>query len=69
MAMAQSCPFWCTEECPLGATGWRSPPDPTNKQSVDKGQGVAPARALELVLGSGRHEWPPAGQGTCLKIC
>ena len=41
MAMAQSCPLRCAEECPLGATGWRSPPDPTDKQTIDKGQGVA----------------------------
>ena len=58
--MAQSCPLWCTEECPLGATGWRYPPDPTDEQTIDKDQGVAPARALELVLGSGMREWLPA---------
>ena len=67
--MAQSRPLRCTEECPLGATGWRSPPDPTNKQTVDKGQGMALAQALELVSGSSMHERPPATQGTCLKIC
>ena len=60
MAMAQSYPLSCTEECPLGATGWRPPPDPTVKQIVDKGQVVAPAQALELVSGSSMHEQPPA---------
>ena len=48
------------EECPLGVIGWQSPPDPTDKLTGDKDQGVAPARALELMSGSGRHEWPPA---------
>ena len=50
-AMAQSCPLWCTEECPLGATGWRSPPDPTNRQTDGKDQVVAPAQALQLTSG------------------
>ena len=50
----------CTEEGPQGATGWRSPPDPTDKQTVDKGQVVAPAQALELVSGSSMHKRPPA---------
>ena len=66
--MAQSCPLQCMEECPLGATGWRSPPDPTDKQTDGEDQVVALAPAMELVLGSGRHEWPLAEQGTCLKI-
>ena len=59
----------CTEKDPRGATGWRSPPDPTDKQTDGEDQVVARARALELTSGSGRHEWPPAEQGTCLKIC
>ena len=52
MAMAQSRPLRCTEECPLGATGWRSPPDPTDKHTDGKDQVVAPAQALELMSGS-----------------
>ena len=67
--MAQSCPLRCMEECPLGVIGWQSPPDPTDKLTGDKDQGVAPARALELMSGSGMHESPPAKQGMCLKIC
>ena len=69
MATDQSFPLRCTEEDPQGATGQRSPPDPTDKQTDGEDQVVAPARALELMLGSARHEWPPAEQGTCLKIC
>ena len=60
MPTDQSGPLRCTEECPLGATGWRSPPDPTDKQTVDKGQVVAQAQALELVSGSSMHKWPLA---------
>ena len=60
MAMAQSCPLRCMEECPLGATGWPSPPDPINKQTIDKGPWVAQAQSLELVSGSSMHKWPPA---------
>ena len=58
MPKDQSCSLRCTEEGPQGATGWRSPPDPTNKQTVDKGRVVA--QALELMSGSGTHAWPPA---------
>ena len=61
--------LWCTEEGPQGATGWRSPPDPTDKQTDGEDQVVAPAQALELMSGSGMHEGPMAKQGTCLKIC
>ena len=60
MATTQSRPLRCTEECPLGATGWRSPPDPTDKRTADKGQVVARAQALELVSGSSTHKWPLA---------
>ena len=67
MATAQSRPLRCTEECPLGATGWRSP-DPTDKRTVDKGQVVVPAQAVELVSGPGMRKRPPARRGTCLKI-
>ena len=59
----------CTEEGPQGATGWRSPPNPTDKQTDGEGKVVAPAQALEPMSGSDMHEWPPAKQGTCLKIC
>ena len=65
--MAQICPLRCTEECPLGATGWRSPPDPTDKQTGSEDQIVA--SALELMSGSGMPKRPLAKQGTCLKIC
>ena len=56
MAMAQSCPLRCTEECPLGATSWQSPPDPTDKQTADKGQGVAPAQAPVCMNGLRQNE-------------
>ena len=59
--MDQSGPLQSTEEYPWGVTGWRSLPDPTDKQTVDKGPGVAPAQAVELVSGSSTHKWPPAG--------
>ena len=49
MPMGQSYSLWCTQECHLSATGWRSPPDSTDKQTVDKGQVVAQAQALGLV--------------------
>ena len=67
MPKDQSGPLRCMEECPLGATGWRSPPDPTDKQTDGEDQIVSPA--LELMSGSGMPERPPAKQGTCLKIC
>ena len=51
---------------PWIATGWRSPPDPIDKQIADKGQVLA--QALELVSGSSTDKWPPAEQGTCLQI-
>ena len=60
MPMDQSSPLRCKEECPLGATGWESPPDSTNKLTVDKGPGVVPAQALELVSGPGMRKRPPA---------
>ena len=56
MPTDQSGPPQCTEEDPLGATGWRSPPDPTNKQTADKGQVVALAQPLEQVSCSSMHE-------------
>ena len=73
MAMAgladiQSCNWGRTEMHPQIAIGWQSPPEPTDKQTDGEDPVVAPARALELVLSSGRHEWPPAEQGTCLQI-
>ena len=66
MPMDQSYFLWRTEECHLSTTGWQSPLDPTDKQTIDKGQGVAPAQALELVSGSSMHERPPEKRGTCL---
>ena len=63
--MDQNCSWGRTEKGPRFATGWRSPPDSTNKRTDGEGQMVAPA--LQLTSGSGRHEWPPAEQGICLK--
>ena len=60
MPMDQSGPLQCTEEDPRGGTGWRAPPDPTDKQTADKGQVVAPAQPLEQVSRSSMHECPPA---------
>ena len=67
MPMDQNCSWGRTEKGPQVATGWRSPPDSTDKQTDGEDQMVAPA--LQLTSGSARHEWPPAGQRTCLKIC
>ena len=50
MPMDQSYPLRCAEECPLGATVWRSPSDPADKQTADKGQVVAQAQAQALNL-------------------
>ena len=60
MPMDRSYSLRCTEEGPQGAIGWRSPPDPTDKQTVDKGQVVAQAQALGLVSASSMHKWPLA---------
>ena len=59
MPTDQSGPLECTEEDPRAATGWRSPPDLTDKQTADKGQVVAPAQPLEQVSCSSMHEGPP----------
>ena len=61
MPMDQNGPLQCTEEDPQGATGQRSPLDPTDKQTVDKGEVVARVEALKLVSGSGMHKCPRAG--------
>ena len=58
MPMDRSYSLRCTEESPQGATGWRSPPDPIDKQTDDKDQVVAPAQALGLVSASSMHKWP-----------
>ena len=68
MPMDQSYSLRCTEECHLSATGWQSPPDPTHKSTVDKGQAVVPAQALELMSGPGTCKRPMARRETCLKI-
>ena len=60
MATDRSYSLRCTEEGPHGATGWRSPLDPTDKQTVYKGQVVAKAQALGLVSASSMHKWPRA---------
>ena len=50
------------------ATSWQSSPDPTDSQTVVQDQIVVPVLALQLMQGSGRREWPPKEQGTCLQI-
>ena len=60
MPMDQNGLLQCIEEDPQGATGWQSPPDPTDKRTVYKGQVVVPTQALELVSGSGMRKRPPA---------
>ena len=52
---------WCTEEYPRTATGWRSPPDPTNKKTTDKGQEMAQAQALGIVFAPNMHKCHQAG--------
>ena len=68
MTDIQSCSWGRTEMQHRDATGWRSPPDPTDKQTDGVDQVVVPALVLELVLDFGRHGWPPAEHGTCLRI-
>ena len=60
MPMDQNYSRGRTEKGPQVATGWRSPPDPTDKLTVDKGQVLAQAQALEQVSRSSTREWPPA---------
>ena len=64
----RSCNWGRTEMKPRVATSWPSPPDPTDKQTGLKEQIVVLSLALKLMWGSGRREWPPAEQGTCLQI-
>ena len=66
MPMDQNGPLECTEEDPQGATGWRSPPDPTDKQTDREDQIVFPA--LELMSGPGMRKQPPAKRGMCLQV-
>ena len=49
----------CTEVCHRTTTGWRSPPDPTDKMMDDMGPVVDPAQVLELMSGLGVCKWPP----------
>ena len=58
----------CSEEGPQGATGWRSSPDPTDKQTVDKGPMAVPAQALELMSGFGARTRPTARRGKGLQL-
>ena len=67
LADTQSCSWGRTEKEPRVATGWQSPLDPTDKQTIVKDLIVVPALALQLVWGSGRHEMPPAEQDTHYK--
>ena len=46
LADIQSCSLGRTEKDPPGATGWRSLPDSTNKQTAGEDQIVVPALAL-----------------------
>ena len=52
----------CTEVCHRTTTGWRSPPDPTDKMMDDMGPVVVPARAqaLDWMLGLDEHTPLPA---------
>ena len=68
MPTDQSCSWSCTEECHLSTTGWLSPPDPTDKRTVDKGQVVVPVQALEMMSGPSTHKRPPARRGKCLQL-
>ena len=68
LADIQSYSWGHTEKDPPGATSWQSPPDSTDKLTVNKGPGVVPTQALELVSHSNMHKRPPVKQGTCLKI-
>ena len=54
MPMDRGYSLWCTKECHQSTTGWRSPPDPTDKRTVDKGQVVVLAQALGLMFGHGK---------------
>ena len=60
LADIQSNSWGRTKKKPPGATGWRSPPGPTDKRVVDRGQVVAQALALGLVSASSMHKWPRA---------
>ena len=57
----------CTEECHI-ATGWQSPPDPTDNRMDDKGQVVVPAQAMELMSGHRVHRRPPTRRGKGLQL-
>ena len=54
MPMAHGYSLRCIEECHLGTTGWRSPPDSTDKQNNDEDHIVAPA--LVCLNGLGQNE-------------
>ena len=58
MPMDRGYSLRCIEECHQTATGWQSPPDPTDNMMVDKGQVLAQAYALGLVSASSMHKWP-----------
>ena len=58
----------CPEECHRTATGWRSPPDSTDKMMDDKGQVVVPARALGLMSGPGTRKRPLARRGNDMQL-
>ena len=56
------------DEYPHTATGWRSPPDPTDKMMDDMVPVVVPAQALALMSGLGTRTLLPARQGNDLQL-
>ena len=60
MPMDQNGPLQCTEVDPRGVTGWRSPPDPTDKHTTDKGQEMA-LQALGIMFALNMHKCHRAG--------
>ena len=68
MPMDRGYSLRCIEEYHQSTTGWRSPLDPTDKRTIDKGQVVVPAQALELMSGPGMRKQPPAKRGMCLQV-
>ena len=52
----------------MGAPGWQSVPDPTDKMMDNKGQVVVPAWALELMSDHGVPRRPSAKRGKGLQL-
>ena len=68
MAMDHGYSPQCTEECHLGTTGWRSPPDPTDNRMDDRGPVVVLAQALELMSGLSARTRPTARRGNGMQL-